>query len=112
MSVLDVVKMLLPLFVILLILLGALYIVKKTRIATNGNGAFNIDIKILTAKSILPKKYIAVVKVDEKILILGVSDNSINLLKEMDYDAEKFNTNEIKTGKFFETFKKKLKINE
>ena len=112
MSVLDVIKMLLPLFIILLILLGALYLVKKTRFLPSPNGRVNLDIKVLTAKAILPKKYVAVVKVDEKILILGVSDASINLLREMDYIPEKFEFDPDEQKSFFEIFKKKMKINE
>lgn len=109
MGVWDIVKMLLPLFFILLILLGALYIVKKTRFLPSAKGKINLDIKVLTAKSILPKKYITVVKIDEKILILGVSDYAINLLKEMDYEADKFEINPEEERSFVEILKEKLK---
>ncbi|MDH7605607.1 MAG: flagellar biosynthetic protein FliO, partial [Melioribacter sp.] len=34
---------------------------------------------------IMPKKYLSVVKVQDKILLLGISENSITLLKEYDY---------------------------
>jgi flagellar protein FliO/FliZ len=35
---------------------------------------------------IMPKKFLSVVRVNNKLLILGVSENNISLLKEIDAD--------------------------
>ena len=112
MSIWEILKMLLPLFVILAILLGALYFVKKSQLKIGNIKSNALNIQLLTTKSIMPKKYIAAVRVEEKVLILGVSDYSINILKEMDYDPEKFEV--VKSEKnldssFFKLLKKNLR---
>jgi flagellar biogenesis protein FliO len=55
----------------------------------------------------MPKKYIAAVKVEDKLLILGISDYSINLLQEKEFDEKvMINENSIKMkSKFHEILK-------
>jgi len=36
----------------------------------------------------MPKKYISLIKVEDRLLIVGVSDNSFSLLKEIDCPDE------------------------
>ncbi len=113
MSLWEILKMLFPLAVILVILLGALYYIKKSQFKFGNGKSKNIKIDLLTTKAIMPKKYIAAVRVEGKILILGVSDYSINKLQEFDYDPQKFNSvsprGEVEDKSFFKILKRNLR---
>ena len=63
MSFFEIIKLIFPLLIISLMLYGLL---------------------LLSNQMIMPKKFLSVVKVKDKLLILGVSENNINLLKEID----------------------------
>jgi flagellar protein FliO/FliZ len=61
-----------------------LVFVKKYSFKRVGNAL--LDIKVINNQMIMPKKFLSVVKVKDKLLILGVSENNITLLKEIDAD--------------------------
>lgn len=84
----DVFQMLLPLFLITLLLGVAWYFISKKKFIGNFTKYNSLPIDIVSVKSIMPKKYVAAVKVDDKLLILGISDHSINLLQEKEFDAD------------------------
>ncbi len=110
MSIWEILKMLFPMIVIIAILAVALYYVKKKQFRF-GNGKNKVlKIDLISAKPIMPKKYIAAVRVEEKVLILGVSDYSINVLREFDYDPQKFEY-EYENKKDVKSFLKLLKKN-
>jgi flagellar biogenesis protein FliO len=48
----------------------------------------------------MPKKYISFVKLQDKVLVLGISESNITLLKEIDYDSldDDFIVEEAKGG--------------
>ena len=109
MPLFDVVKMILPLLLLVGLLGGVLWYVKRFSYQSRNTKSLGIDVKILTSKMILPKKYISVIKVKDRLLVLGVSDNSINLLKELDVNPEdeiEFNSNEKEN--FLDILKKNL----
>ena len=110
MSFLDITKAILPLILIVGMLYGVLYFIRKYGISFKGNKTGSVAINVLSSKMIMPKKYISVVKVDDKLLILGVSDHSITLLKEVDRPEETeqpFAGNENKIN-FMDLLKKNL----
>ncbi len=109
MSFFDIIRMLLPLLLITALLGGVLWFVKKYSFQSRVNQSLGIDIKVLSSKMILPKKYISVVKVKDRLLVLGISDSSINLLKEFDVSPEDEITFDT-TGKenFMDVLKKNL----
>lgn len=82
----DIFQMMMPLFFIVLLLGGTWYFINKKKVIQNFSKYNPIPIDIVSVKSIMPKKFIAVVKVEDKLLVLGVSDNGINLLQEKDFD--------------------------
>ena len=88
MSFLDILKAILPLIFIVGLLYGVLYFVKKYGVSFKGKAANLINIKVLSSQLLMPKKYISVVRVEDKILVLGVSEHSISLLKELDSKLE------------------------
>jgi len=105
----DIVKMILPLLLIIALLGGVLWFVKKYSYQSRNTGSLGIDIKVLSSKMILPKKYVSIVKVKDRLLVLGISDGSINLLKEFEVSPEDEMTFES-SGKenFMDILKKNL----
>lgn len=84
MNFLDIVKILSVLLLLLGTMFGILWLMKrfiyKFDVKTNNN----LGIKVLTTQAILPKKYISLVKFQDRVFLLGISDNSINVIDKMD----------------------------
>ena len=93
MNFLAIVKAIIPLILIIGLLYGVLFFIRKYGISIKGKGSSLVNIKVLSSQLLMPKKYISVVKVEDKILVLGVSEHSISLLKEMDAKEEESNVN-------------------
>lgn len=108
MSFFEIIKLIFPLLLISLLLYGLLVFVKKYSFKRGGNTIKNI--KVLSNQMIMPKKFLSVVRVKDKLLILGISDNNINLLKELDADESDLiteNSSGFNQG-FADLFKKYL----
>ena len=108
MSFFEILKLIFPLLIICLMLYGLLVLVKKYSFKRGGKAL--LDIKVINNQMIMPKKFLSVVKVKDKLLILGISDASITLLKEIDADETDM-MNEMETYSnqgFAEIFKKIL----
>jgi len=109
MSFIEILKLVFPLFLIVAMLYGVLLFVKKYQF--KGSKISQANLKIVTTLMLMPKKYLSVVKVNQKILILGVSEQNITLLKEI--DAEEFNLtdeNQLSADEnFLNVFKKLIK---
>ena len=110
MTFLDIVKAIIPLVLIVGMLYGVLFFVKKFGISFKGNKKGSVAINVISSHMIMPKKYISVVKVDDKLLVLGVSEHSISLLKEMDQPedlSKTFSDNDNKSN-FLDLLKKNI----
>lgn len=109
MSFIEILKLFFPLLLIVGLLYGVLLFVKKYQFKKSKISSDNL--KLLTTMMLMPKKYLSVVKVNNKILILGVSEQSITLLKEM--NEEELNLNDENqfsyNQSFFDVFKKMIK---
>ena len=107
MTFVDILKMLGPILLILGLLYGVLLLVRKYTFPLKGKQANNCKINVLNTQMILPKKYVSVIKVENKMLVLGISENSINLLKELEaQDDEVFEeTEQTKPANFLELLK-------
>ncbi len=88
MSFFDIIKTIIPLLLIVGLLYGVLVFVKKYGISIKGGKQGSVNINILNSQMIMPKKFISVVQVEDKLLVLGVSEHSITLLKELDQHEE------------------------
>ncbi|MBZ0198933.1 MAG: flagellar biosynthetic protein FliO [Ignavibacteriaceae bacterium] len=106
----DVVKALIPLLFILGLLYGALWYVRKRSFSFGGKKVHGINIKVLGTQLLMPKKYVSIVKVHNKVLVLGISEGSVNLLKELDESAIEIEPDDIGEAKpnFGELLKKNL----
>ncbi len=80
-------------FVVLIILLAAVYVVvyfmKKTMFRYDNSAMQNVAIDLIAVRGIMPKKYVGIVKVNDELYLIGISENNISLLDKL--DSEKFN---------------------
>ncbi len=81
MGFLDILKLIFPLLLIIGLLFGLLLLVKK--IQFKGGRIIHSNIKVVHTLMLMPKKYMSFVKINDKIIVLGVSDQSITLIKEL-----------------------------
>ena len=88
MAFFDIVKMIFPLLLIIVLLGGVLWFVKKYSYQSRTANNLGVDVNVISSKMILPKKYISLVKVKDRLLVLGISESSINLLKEFEVKPE------------------------
>jgi len=111
MSIWDVLIAILPLILILGLLYATLIFVRKTGFTVGKNTNSLSQIRVVSTQAIMHKKLISIVKVQNSYLVLGISENSITLLKELDSINEEINENEQKLKpKFSELLKQNLGI--
>jgi len=109
MAFFDIIKMIFPLLLIIALLGSVLWFVKKYSYQSRNNGGAAVDVNVVFSKMILPKKYISVVKIKDRLLVLGVSESSINLLKEFEISPEEsINTESSGKENFMQILKKNL----
>jgi len=105
----DFYKMLSIITILLFLLLLGLYIYKKgNKFKTNDNMGF----EILGRRYLGQKQYLALVKIKKSELLLGVTDNSINLIKEYPNNDNESITKETDKTDDFPKILKKLKNND
>lgn len=107
----SIVKIIFLLLLILGMVYGALFLMKKYVYVTDKKGSKLIKIRVLSTQMILPKKFIQVVQVHDKILVLGISEHSVNLLKEFEGLSETLNDYDNSTLEFKDNFLDILKKN-
>ncbi|MBX3006699.1 MAG: flagellar biosynthetic protein FliO [Melioribacteraceae bacterium] len=100
MSIFDIIQSLLPLVVIIVLLGGVLYFVKKYSYKLNSKKSKALNVDVIYNHLLMPKKYISFVKLQDKVLVLGISESNITLLKEIDYDSldDDFIVEDAKSG--------------
>ena len=105
MSFFEIVKAFIPLLFIVGLLYGVLVFVRKYGINAKGKKSGYVSIDVISSQMIMPKKFISVVRVEDRLLVLGISEQSITLLKELErpvevnkksvYDEDKSNIIEV-----------------
>ncbi|MFA3783851.1 flagellar biosynthetic protein FliO [Melioribacteraceae bacterium 4301-Me] len=105
----DILKMIFPLLVITALLGGALWFVKRYSTKSNIAASKEFTAKLISSQMIFPKRFVSVVKIKDKLLVLGITDHSITLLKEFDYpDNLEENFSNIQKQSFWEILKKNI----
>ena len=67
-----------------------LYFVKKYFYSYEHKGNSTTTIQILSTQAILPKKFVSVIRFNNSVYILGVSEHSLNLIDKIEeYNIEK-----------------------
>ena len=111
MSSLDILQAFIPLILIVVLLYGVLFYIKRKGFRLRPIATSKHGIEVISTQPIMPKKYLSLIKVKDKVLVVGMTENSITLLKEIEYD-ESFTGNEKnKNESFGELLKKNLGMN-
>ena len=79
----DIVQIFLILAVMMGIMYILLYLVKKYFYSFEKKGGVDSRVQILSTQAILPKKYVSVIKFNDSVYLLGVSDQSVNLIDKL-----------------------------
>ncbi len=109
MSTVDILTTILPLFLVVGLLYAALLFIRKSGIVMGNNQNKFSQIKVISTQSIMNKKFISIVKVQNSYLVVGIAENSITLLKELDsIDDENEKTKVETKPKFSEILKQNL----
>ena len=78
-------------FIVLITAVGVIAVimmlVKKISMKRLGSRS-TVNLNVITKITLQPKNHLFVVKAANKLLVLGVTDNSINILTELDPDLE------------------------
>jgi flagellar protein FliO/FliZ len=112
MNFFDIIKAFIPLVLIIGLLFGVLILVRKYSFSLGGKKTRSSNIDVVYNQLILPKKYLSLVRVQDKLLVLGISENNITLLKELDYNSFQNDEAASKDSKlnFVDLFKQNLGI--
>jgi flagellar protein FliO/FliZ len=81
------VKMMLSLAAVLGLMFGLVYLMKRFMLPGRSPGTTRFEIDILGQRSLGPKRSIVVVKVLQQILVLGVTEQGMQVLAEQPDDA-------------------------
>ena len=110
MSTWDIIQIFLILGVMMAVMYLLLFLVKKYLYQFDKNNSSNTRIKVLSTQTILPKKYVSVVEFNDSVYLLGVSDQSVNLIDKLDSDVIE-STPASNNGDVKQNFLKLLKSN-
>lgn len=66
------------------VVLAAIFFMLKKFAAKRNENKASINLNVISKISLQPKNHLFVVKVGDKILVLGVSENNINILTELE----------------------------
>ncbi len=106
MSLFDIIKLIFPLLLIIGLLSGLLLLVKK--IQFNGSRIIQSNIKVVHTLMLMPKKYMSFVKINDRIIVLGISDHNITLIKELNANELEINESNNTSGSSFSDHLKSL----
>lgn len=87
MSTWDIIQIFLILAVMTGIMYGLLYLVKKYLYSYDGKGKSDSKIQVISTQTILPKKFVSVIKFNDSVYLLGVSEQSVNLIDKIDAET-------------------------
>lgn len=106
----DIIKIFLVLFVLLGVMYFLLLLAKRFLYSVDTKNSKMFNINVLSTQVLMPKRFVSVVKIQDKLYILGVSDYSVNLIDKLDspenieLDSEKISGQ----PNFLDYFKKSL----
>lgn len=103
----DILYIFFVLFILMGVMYSLLFLVKRFLFNGNPKGLKNVNIKVISTQPLMAKKFLSVVKIEDKYFVLGISDHSINLIDKL----ENFNPpEEVETDKksFMEILKNNM----
>lgn len=82
----DIVQIFLILGVMMGVMYALLYLVKKYLYSFEKKGNSDVKINVISTQAILPKRFVSVIEFNNSLYLLGVSDQSINLIDKYETD--------------------------
>jgi len=76
----DIVQIFLILAIMMGIMYALLFVAKKYLYSFEKKGNSETKINIISTQAILPKKYVSVIEFNNSVYLLGVSEQSVNLI--------------------------------
>ena len=104
----DILKIFLILGAMMGMMYGLLYLVKKYLYSFDKKGTSNSKIKVISTQTILPKKFVSLIKLNNTVYLLGISDQSVNLIDKIDeqiLESEEKSNSEIPKQNFLSLLK-------
>jgi flagellar biosynthetic protein FliO len=80
----DIIQIFLILGIMTGVMYGLLYLVKKYLYSFEKKGDSDSRVKVLSTQAILPKKFVSVIRFNDSVYLLGVSDQSVNLIDKLE----------------------------
>lgn len=110
MSTWDVVKIFLILGAMMGIMYALLYMIKKYFYSFERKGEERTNIQVLSIQVILPKKYVSVIRFNNSTYLLGVSEQSVNLIDKINSlnETEKIELTNKEKPNFLSLLKKNM----
>ena len=68
------------------VMYALLYVVKKYLYSFEKKGTSDTKINVISTQAILPKRFVSVIEFNNSVYLLGVSDQSINVIDKYDAD--------------------------
>ena len=87
MSIWDIVQIFIILALMLGIMYALLYFIKKYMYSFDNKNKSNSKVNIISTQTILPKKYVSVIEFNDFVYLIGVSDQSVNLIDKFNSDS-------------------------
>jgi len=109
----DIVQIFLILAVMMGIMYALLYLVKKYLYSFEKKGGSDSRVKVISTQAILPKKFVSVIEFNDTVYLLGVSDQSVNLIDKLDsayLENSKEEENIVKKPNFLKLLKSNMGI--
>jgi flagellar biogenesis protein FliO len=82
----DIVQIFLILGLMMGMMYGMLFFAKKYMYSHNSKNNTDSKIQVLSTQTILPKRFVSVIKYNNSVYLLGVSDQSVNLIDKLNSD--------------------------
>ncbi len=111
MSTWDVLQIFLVLFLLMAVMYILLYLVKKYIFTFDRKSSGKFKVNVLATQLIMPRKYISLVKIKNKVYLLGVSEQSITLLdkeESEDYEIDDEVNEQLSSSNFMDYLKKSM----
>lgn len=66
------------------VMYGVLFLMKKYLVAYGPKGMEQAGIEVVSMKLIMPKKYLAVARINNQFYLIGISESNINLIDKLE----------------------------
>ncbi len=111
MSSWDILQIFFILFLLIAVMYILLYLVKRYLFTFDRKTAGQFKVNVLATQLIMPRKYISLIRIKNKVYLLGVSEQSITLLDKddsEDYEIDEETNEKLTTSSFIDYLKKSM----